>query len=125
MTYSELQAALKVLGLNEGATLGEIKRRHRELVKRHHPDGRKSADSAPIPAARRDQPHEPSGESEEESDQALIRRINVAHRIISEYINSYQFSFSEEEFYRQNPEARLLHQFDNDPIWGPGGQGKR
>ena len=38
MTYRELQLALAVFGLEERASLSQIKGRHRELVKRHHPD---------------------------------------------------------------------------------------
>lgn len=101
MTYDELQAALEVFGLDDGATMAEIKQRHRELVKRHHPDGDEGGHATA-------------------QDQQLIRRINAAHRIINDYVNNYRFSFNREEFYRQNPEARLYHQFDHDPIWGPG-----
>ena len=38
MTYTDLKEARQVLGLGERASLKEIKARHRELVKRHHPD---------------------------------------------------------------------------------------
>ncbi|ADH86901.1 J domain-containing protein [Desulfurivibrio alkaliphilus] len=102
MKYDELKTAMEVLGLDDQATLAEIKRRHRELVKRHHPDGKRQQPSA--------------------EDQRLIRRINTAYRVITNYVNNYRFSFSREEFYRQNPEARLYDQFDHDPIWGPGGR---
>lgn len=96
-TYNELRAALEIFGLSEQATLAEIKQRHRQLAKRYHPD---------------------HGENR---DPAMMRRINQAHRIISNYVNNYSFSFSEAEFYRQNPEARLHRQFDGDPVWGHGG----
>jgi len=38
MTYSDLQEALRVLGLAERVTMKDIKARHRALVKQHHPD---------------------------------------------------------------------------------------
>jgi hypothetical protein len=38
MGYEELRQALAVLALSERANLGEIKARHRDLVKRFHPD---------------------------------------------------------------------------------------
>lgn len=44
MTYADLQEALRVLGLGERATFREIKTRHRELVKRHHPDTAPTSD---------------------------------------------------------------------------------
>lgn len=94
MTYQELQQALKVLGLPERASLKEIKARHRNLVKRHHPD--------------------------RHPDQTLdrIRDINAAYRLLMDFCADYRFSFSQEEFYEQNPEERLRHQFSQDPVWG-------
>lgn len=94
MKYAELQAAVKLFGLGERATLKTIKSRHRALVKRYHPDG--------------DGP----------GDEEMIRQINASYRLLSEYAASYQFSFAEEEFYEQNPEERLWHQFMDTAMWG-------
>ena len=96
MTYAELKDALVVLGLGERATLKDIKARHRELVKRHHPDAGNSGD----PEA--------------------IRKVNAAYRIVQEYVAEYRFTFTEEELYEQNPEERIRQQFMNDPLWGKG-----
>lgn len=93
MLYEELLQALQVLCLPERATLREIKTRHRELVKRHHPDA--------------------GGEEAER-----IRQINEAYRVLSGYCRDYRFSFSREEFFQQKPEERLRQQFADDPIWG-------
>ena len=87
MTYTDLQEALRVLGLGERATLRDIKARHRELVKRHHPDAGVA------------------------SEPEIIRQINAAYRILLEYVSEYRFSFAENEFYEQNPEERLRNQF--------------
>ena len=94
MTYAELQQALHLFGLGERATLSRIKARHRQLVKCHHPDT--------------------AGTDGEER----IRKINEAYRVIAEYIAAYSFSFSEEEFYEQNPEERIWRQFMDDQHWG-------
>jgi len=94
MDYAELQAALKVFGLGERATLREIKARQRELVKRYHPD---------------------SGEA---SAPQAIQEVNAAYRVLLDYVQSYSFSFAEEEFYEQCPEERLRQQFGDDPLWG-------
>ena len=99
MTYAELQEALKVLGLRERCTGREIKTRHRELAKRYHPD------SGGDPASEQ------------------IRQINGAYRIITDYLGAYCYSFSEEEFYNQNPEEQLRRQFMDSPLWG-GGRGQ-
>ena len=93
MEYEELRQALEVLALPERASLGEIKARHRDLVKRYHPD---------------------AGGGEPER----IRQINAAYRILSAYCRDYRFAFTREEFLKQNPEERLRQQFARDPIWG-------
>lgn len=87
MTYADLQEALRVLGLGERATMKDIKTRHRELVKRHHPD---------------------AGDTTEPE---VIRQINAAYRILLDYVTEYRFSFAENEFYEQNPEERFRLQF--------------
>ncbi len=93
MNYEELREAMEVLSLPERASLGEIKSRHRQLVKRFHPD---------------------AGVAEGER----IRRINEAYRTVTAYCRNYRFSFSREEFLEQIPEERLREQFGADPIWG-------
>lgn len=93
MTYADLQEAVRILELGRNATLREIKTRHRELVKRYHPD---------VAAA---------------VDPEKIQQVNAAYRLLHEYITAYRFAFGEEEFYLQNPEERLRMQFSNDPIW--------
>ena len=94
MTYEDLQGALLVLGLRDLSTIKEIKARHRELVKRYHPD---------------------TGSVD---DPEKIRNVNAAYRILLDYVTEYRFSFAEEEFYRQNPEEQLLRQFVDVPMWG-------
>lgn len=93
MTYDDLRISLAVLGLGERVSLREIKARHRALVKECHPDA--------------------GGE-----DMERIRLVNEAYRIVMEYVTDYRFSFTEDEFYRQNPEERLRRQFEGDPLWG-------
>ena len=94
MTFEDLQKSLEILGLYDRVTMKQVKSRHRELVKRYHPDSGKNAD----------------GEQ--------IQLINAAYRILSEYLELYRFSFSEDEFYSQNPEERMRRQFMDDALWG-------
>ena len=94
MNYAELQESLLVFGLGERATREEIRARHRELVKRYHPDA--------------------GGEHDHEQ----IRRVNAGYGVLLDYVESYRFSFAEYEFYEQNPDERLRRQFMNDPLWG-------
>ncbi|MEI6208960.1 MAG: J domain-containing protein [Desulfuromonadales bacterium] len=93
MTYAALQEALQVLGLGKRATLKEIRARYRELVKLHHPDTGNAGDTE------------------------MIRQVNVAHKILLDYIAEYRFSFAEDEFYEQNPEERIWMQFADDLLW--------
>ena len=95
MAYDDLLEALKIFGLREHATLNEIRKKHRALVKEHHPDKGKS-------------------DSEE------IRRINLAYEILRDYCANYVYSFSLDEYLQQNPEERMQRQFYDDPVWGGG-----
>jgi DnaJ-class molecular chaperone len=94
MTYADLQEAIRVMGLGERVTLKEIKVRHRELVKHHHPDAGNA------------------------SDPDMIWKVNAAYRVLLDYVSAYRFSFAEDEFYEQNPEERIWRQFADDPLWG-------
>jgi DnaJ-class molecular chaperone len=94
MTYKELSLAREVFGLGERATLKEVKSRHRHLVKLHHPD-----------TGHADNPEQ-------------IRRINLAYQVLLDYLTQYSFSFSEAEFYEQNPDERLRRQFMDEAQWG-------
>ena len=97
MTYKELQLALAVFGIEDRASLRQIKSRHRELVKRHHPDLGAPADSAEM------------------------KKVNEAYRVLLDYLSDYRFSFAEGEFYEQNPDERLRRQYFDDPLWGGDG----
>jgi DnaJ-class molecular chaperone len=94
MTYADLQESIRILGLGQRSSLREIKTRHRELVKRHHPD------------------------TGNDDDKETIQRINAAYRILLDYVTEYRFSFAEEEFLEQNPDERLRQQFMDTPLWG-------
>ncbi len=88
MTFTELKEAQTVLGLNDRATLKEIKTRHRELVKKFHPD---------------------TGNKQEPE---TIRAVNSAYKVITDYLAEYRFSFTEEEFYEQFEEENIRRQFE-------------
>lgn len=94
MTYEELQAALDEFELPPRVSLKKVRERHRQLVRRYHPDTGAAADAE------------------------KIRRINAAHQVLSEYIAGYDFDFSREEFLQQYPEERLREQFWSEKPWG-------
>lgn len=96
MTFADLKAALAIFGFTEHdlLTMSQVKQRHRQLSRLHHPDINSS------------------------TDPLAMQRINAAATILMEYLKSYRYSFCEEEFYRQNPDEQLRRQFANDPVWG-------
>ena len=94
MTYQDFKKAVTIFGLGERSNFTQIRDRHRELVKAHHPDLAK------------------------DSNPEAIREINCAYEILKEYCDGYQFCFSEEEFLEQTPTERLKRQFGWDPVWG-------
>ena len=96
MTYQDLQAAVAEFDLPSRVSLRQLKEKHRQLVRRYHPD---------------------SGDA---SDPDKIRRINAAYRILRDYCSDYLFDFSHEEFLEQCPEERLREQFAHDSLWGDG-----
>ena len=98
MTYQELKAALELYQLGERATHKQIKTRHRELVKSHHPDH--GCDNDP----------------------ETIQKINAAYEILTVYCTNYRYCFTEEEFLEQVPEERLRRQFGWDPVWSGEGE---
>lgn len=95
MAYEDLIEALKVFELREHATLREIRKKHRQLVKEYHPD-------------------------HGNSDPDRIRQINQAYQILRDYCANYRYTFALEEYLQQNPEERLQRQFFDDPLWGNG-----
>lgn len=94
MTYEELQSALTEFDLPAQTSWKKIRARHRQLVRRYHPDKGEHAD----------------GEK--------IRRINAAYKVLSEYVGDYRFDFSREQFLDQYPEERLREQFWSEKPWG-------
>ncbi|NLC70047.1 MAG: J domain-containing protein [Desulfuromonadaceae bacterium] len=94
MTWNELEKALAIFSLSGPITLGEIKVRHRALIKKYHPDA----------AA--------GGENDR------IREVNAAFRVLVDYCREFRFSLTREEFLNQHPEERLRQQFADNVVWG-------
>ncbi len=80
-----IHEALEVLGLPTMVSYKEIKKRYKELSKRHHPD---------------------KGDESER-----MAKINEAYAILKNYIENYRFSFSEEEILRQYPFEEYKNKF--------------
>ncbi|RMG80545.1 MAG: molecular chaperone DnaJ [Bacteroidetes bacterium] len=95
MDYSDLKWALEVLGIT--LNFKKIKDKYKKLIKENHPDLNKG---------------------KEKEAQENTARINRAFEILSEYHDNYKMDFSEDEFYKQYPEALMKRMLKNDPFWG-------
>jgi curved DNA-binding protein CbpA len=83
---AEIRNALEILGLPPLVTREEIKRRYRQLARRHHPD-RKGGDAREMEA------------------------INRAYELLMDYVENFRFRFDEEEISRNYPEAGHAERF--------------
>jgi DnaJ-class molecular chaperone len=102
--YHEITAARKLLELSETASTAEIKANYRRLLAEWHPD--KCIDE--------------KGKCTEKT-----REIIVAYKIILDYCQHYQYSFSEETVKRHlSPEQWWVDRFGDDPLWGKGNKSK-
>jgi len=96
--YEEITGALQVLGLYEVATIKDIKKKYKDLLKEWHPDLHNG--------------------NKEICKEKTIEIID-AHRVVMDYCENYKFSFSREEIEKyMSPEEFWAKRFWNDPIWG-------
>jgi hypothetical protein len=80
--FNDIDEARKLLGLDEAATLKEIKSAYRKLSHRHHPDKQASA----------------AGEND-----LMMKKVNRAYKLLMNYCTDYKFSFKEEDISRTYP----------------------
>jgi DnaJ-class molecular chaperone len=95
--FEEIDAARRELGLPEEATMAEIKRRYRALMKKWHPD---------------------AGRAGQAECTEMSRRIEAAYRTIMEYCAGYRYRFTREEVDRYAAaEEWWMRRFGQDPVW--------
>ncbi|MBN2014965.1 MAG: DnaJ domain-containing protein [Candidatus Altiarchaeota archaeon] len=101
--FRRINEARKTLGLGESATLEEIKKSYRELVKKYHPDKYSKV--------------------KKKRSEKQMKEVNEAYEFIMEYCGSYRYSFTEkevEDFY-----TKYMKGFQEDWMWGPGKRGDK
>ena len=89
-SFDDINEARKLLGLGEAATLKEIKSAYRRMAFRHHPD------------------KHTSGSSE---DEAFMKRLNWAYKLLTEYCRDYKYAFREEDVARTYPHDEYLRKY--------------
>jgi len=96
-SYKEIMQAKEILGLPSFANREYIKKKHREIVKKYHPDRN-------------------SVQNKEAME--LIKKINNAYKVIEHYIDNYEYSFEKDTIARYNPETGSSFADYIDPLWG-------
>ncbi|WP_200763622.1 J domain-containing protein [Nitrosophilus alvini] len=81
----EIKKALETLELPVMVSLHDIKKRYHTLAKRYHPD--------------------------RGGNNKKMEEINIAYKILKEYIENYRFSFSDEEIMKQFPRENHADKF--------------
>jgi len=102
--FDEIEKARKTLKLGKTATLQEIKETYKALVKTYHPDKYRKE----------------GGETEEK-----MKEINKAYKIIREYVDGYEFRFTEEDVRRRYPDEQIEIMYTEDWMWGTGKKERR
>lgn len=85
--FDEIDEARRRLGLNEAATLKEIKSAYRRLSHRHHPD------------------------KNSRKDEEAMKRINQAYQLLMDYVKNYEYSFREPDVARTYPVEENLRRW--------------
>lgn len=88
--FHEIDEARRVLKLGESATLREIKSAYRKLAHRHHPDV--------------------AGSISRDND-ADIKKLNWAYKLLTDYCAEYRYSFQEEAVARTYPDEEEWKQW--------------
>jgi len=91
-SFEEIDEARRLLDLAEVATLKEIKQAYRKMSFRHHPDrGSSSGDDAQ------------GGE--------IMKKLNWAYKLLTEYCTHYKYSFREKDVARTYPYDDYLKKY--------------
>ena len=98
--FEQVDRARKIMQLPREATLAQIKKKFRDLIREWHPDKTNMHD--PMHAQK-------------------TQQIVEANKVITNYLKNYKISFDEEMVNRyRSMEERWWELYGHDPMWGPG-----
>ena len=98
--WKKILAAKDFLGLDDHATLADIKRAYRRLAKKHHPDATPKHDA--------DHPAAPN-----------FVRLTEAYQTLLDYCARYRFPLTHDDGNHEvEPEDWWMDRFGHDPLWG-------
>ena len=90
--FEEISEARRLLGLEEAATLKEIKQAYRRRAFRHHPDRSHSS-------------------GQDSPGEEMMKKLNWAYKLLMEYCAHYKYSFAEEDVTRTYPYDEYLRKY--------------
>jgi len=93
INFQEIDAARKMLGLGEDASMNQIKAAYRALAKKYHPDTTQEA---------------------KEVAEETMRKLNDAFQTLMGYCLHFPISFKKEDMRTLDPEELLYEQFKDD-----------
>jgi len=86
--FEEIDKARKLLGLGDAAALEEIKQAYRRMAFRYHPD-----------------------RGTEKQDEEMMKKLNWAYKLLTEYCARYIYSFKAEAVARVYPYDEYLRKY--------------
>ena len=105
--FKEIDESRKILGLGRAATLKEIKKAYKELVKKYHPDKSNSASD-------NNDPNDPGNCDER------MKEINKAYEILMNYCINYRYPFTKPGKGTDDSYSEYMQGFNEDWMWGHG-----
>ncbi|MDX1776467.1 MAG: J domain-containing protein [Desulfobulbales bacterium] len=102
--WKNIKAAAELLGLEESATLAEIKKAYRRLCKKHHPDVQKG--------------------SQRQTGNITMHELTEAYRTLLQYCAEYRFPLVPGENEPLEGEDWWFERFGQDYHWGKGTAGR-
>jgi len=90
--FEEIDEARRLLGLKEAATLREIKQAYRRTSFRYHPDRR-------------------SGGGDDAPGDEMMKKLNWAYKLLTEYCAHYKYPFTEEAVAKTYPHDEYLRKY--------------
>jgi hypothetical protein len=98
--WADIQAAAELLGLEEKASLAEIKRAYRHLSRKYHPDMQKKPGSG--------------------ATQIAMHEITGAYKALLQYCDTFRFPLTPADDEQLEAEDWWFERFGQDPLWGKG-----
>lgn len=96
--WADIQAAAELLGLGDNASLADIKKAHRRLSKKYHPDMQKNA--------------------KHKAGKDAMLKVTEAYQILLDYCAKYRFPLKPDGNELLEGDDWWFERFGQDHLWG-------